>query len=151
MTKQAWRCAVLTSIVTGAGVPLLACGSSTASSFDGGAFGKQDATTDGALGRDGQGPLGDGSTLHREDGSSPASDGGALDGACAASKTQASLIPAYLIFVMDRSDSMKQYGKWPACTAALQGYSSYCGSDGTSAGSGGTLTASCLSLAPKIV
>jgi hypothetical protein len=35
----------------------------------------------------------------------------------------------------------------PACNAALQGYSSYCGSDGTSAGSGGTLTASCMSLA----
>ena len=55
-----------------------------------------------------------------------------VEAACAAHTTPASVIPAYLIFVMDRSDSMKMYDKFPACSAALESFFSDPSTTGTS-------------------
>ena len=47
-------------------------------------------------------------------------DEGGLDGACATYSAKASAAPAYLVFVLDRSDSMKNDSKWTSCTSALE-------------------------------
>jgi hypothetical protein len=117
-----FRWCAFASLVTGVGAAV-ACGSSAGSPFptgDGG-FG-QDAT----LARDG-GVHSEAGQLRGDTGGSGSrdarfGDGNVLgaDAACATSNVGADLIPAYLVFVMDRSDSMKQYGKWPACSLALE-------------------------------
>ncbi len=108
---------------------VVACGSSTTSSSifrDGGADGSGSRSNHGDGATDGDHKLGsqDSGHLGNADGSGgKPGDGGLLgDGACAAHTTPAAVIPAYLIFVMDRSDSMHQYGKWPACSAALEAF-----------------------------
>jgi Mg-chelatase subunit ChlD len=119
-----FRWSALLSLVTGVGA-LIACGSSGDSSFgtagDAGQRGDSTLSRDGA-GGDGSGRSPDGSVLHGNGDAGPGDDGKvmAADAACATNNVAASLIPAYLVFVMDRSDSMKQYGKWPACSAALE-------------------------------
>jgi hypothetical protein len=104
----------------------VACGSSGTSSGvglpDGGFGSGHDATTvdsgHRSLGDAGGAPH-DGGALIRLDAVGDVK-AVAPDAACATTSVSASLIPAYLVFVMDRSDSMKQYGKWPACQSALE-------------------------------
>jgi Mg-chelatase subunit ChlD len=118
-----FRWSALASLFTALGAAI-ACGSSgggAGSTYgDGGQGG--DATVSHDAGRHG-----DAGSLSHGDSSLGSTDGGRDDGeitsadaACATKSVAASLIPAYLVFVMDRSDSMKQYGKWPACSAALE-------------------------------
>jgi hypothetical protein len=57
--------------------------------------------------------------LHQKDSGHAGDTGLVPDGSCAVDHARATLVPAYLVFVMDRSDSMRQYGKFPACSAAL--------------------------------
>src|SRR5215472_19072074 len=53
-------------------------------------------------------------------------DGGSVpDGdlnACATDHAAATPAPSYLVFVMDRSDSMSQESKWVSCSAALDAF-----------------------------
>jgi hypothetical protein len=48
-------------------------------------------------------------------------DGG-LDAACATTSAKASTAPAYLVFVMDRSNSMGADSKWTSCSSALESF-----------------------------
>ncbi len=65
-------------------------------------------------------------------------DGGApADASCAAVHAKATLAPAYLVIVMDRSNSMKQDMKWTTCSAAL---TSFFSSTKASAGLSASLT-----------
>jgi hypothetical protein len=107
-----------------------ACGGSSTpvSTFDGG-FDSGGGSRLDATRHDGNVKSADGGgKLHPTDGSTHFGDApvtppdGGLEAACAAHTTPAKRIPAYLVFVMDRSDSMKQYGKWPACSAALEAF-----------------------------
>jgi hypothetical protein len=81
-----------------------------------------------------------GSTFDGGDGSHPGSDaasdvrmisfeGGGGDGsggfdaaACASDHATATPSPAYLVFIMDHSDSMKMDSKWTSCSAALEAF-----------------------------
>jgi Mg-chelatase subunit ChlD len=118
-----FRWFVFASLATGIGAAV-ACSSSSESAF-GVSPGDAGAARDGAASRDGGGRS-DAGQLHGDGGSlttPPANADGntpAADAACATSNVATTMIPAYLVFVMDRSDSMKQYGKWPACSAALE-------------------------------
>ncbi len=57
--------------------------------------------------------------------------------ACVTSRIQASVEPAYVAFLMDRSDSMDDDGKWTSCSSALRTFFS----DSKTKGLYGSLTA----------
>lgn len=72
-----------------------------------------DAGAGGGTGGGGFGVLGG------EGGIAGGNPGGGVTNACAADHAEAGIAPSYLVFVMDRSDSMAQDSKWPSCSAAL--------------------------------
>jgi Mg-chelatase subunit ChlD len=127
MRRTTWRWLSALSVAVSAAAAAIACGSSSgngsSSGFQDGGF---DATShgDGASGHhDGGGtsPMGDAGKLGQHDSSDKRGDAAvtAPDAGCATSTSKATLVPAYIIFLMDRSDSMKQDHKFPACSAAL--------------------------------
>ena len=65
----------------------------------------------GASANDGHGTAGDGGT-----------SGSSVFAACASSTTTAAALPLYLVFMFDRSGSMKDATKWPACKAGLESF-----------------------------
>ena len=132
MNHRRWRGLLSVWVAGSALAGIYACGSTSTSksSFDAGGDarsavegGPHDARApDATRAREGGPPLGsDSSTGPSPDGSFGLGDAG-VDGACASSHTPATVIPAYLVFVMDRSDSMKQFDKFPACSAALEAF-----------------------------
>jgi hypothetical protein len=89
---------------------IAACGSGAGSTFDGGA----DASSGGDAGPDVSG-------LQLEGGNG--GEGAAGDGAsCGTDRVTAKASPAYLVFIMDHSDSMSQDSKWKSCSAALESF-----------------------------
>jgi hypothetical protein len=104
-----WATASLVSV-------FVACGSGNGGNGVGATFPDASDTKDGTV-------RSDSGVLHQSDASGRGTDAVSADvgadSACAVTKTPATLVPAYLVFVMDRSDSMKQFGKFPACSAAL--------------------------------
>ncbi len=86
------------------------CGSSGGSVFDGGGDGSHSGP-DGAS---------DAPKLSFEGGNG---EGGLGDGAaCASDNAKATPLPAYLVFIMDHSDSMKEDMKWTSCSTALEAF-----------------------------
>ncbi len=85
------------------------CGSSGSSEFPGG---PDDGGGGGLFGGDGGGTLG---------GDGAGSTDGNLN-ACATDHAVATQAPSYLVFVMDRSDSMADQSKWVSCSAALDAF-----------------------------
>jgi von Willebrand factor type A domain len=96
---------------------LVACGSPTpGATYDGGAGPAKGAdagppSNDGGSGKDGLGFALDGE---------PGEGGDSA--ACATDKQTAKASPAYLVFLMDRSDSMKDDSKWTSCSTALESF-----------------------------
>jgi hypothetical protein len=143
MRKARWVVAGLAA-VTGVGVGLACSGSSSQPSSsslpDGGGTDSPAPRRDSGTKETGSTHGNEAGKLHGDDaankGDALQSFDGGLDGACAAHTTPATVIPAYLVFVMDRSDSMHQYGKWPACSAALEAFFS----DSTITGVSSSLT-----------
>jgi hypothetical protein len=87
---------------------LAACGSSEGAVFDGG----------GADARSGHDGGSDAPNLLGEGGGG----GGGNDAACATDHAKATPSPAFLVIIMDHSDSMGQDEKWKACSAALDSF-----------------------------
>jgi hypothetical protein len=113
MLFRAWLWSTPLLLLTAAG-----CGSTgPGETFDGGtdAGNSEDAKTSDArlTGRDGEGGI----TLHSGD------DGGSGDSAaCATDHAKSTPAPAFLVFIMDHSDSMKADSKWTSCSAALESF-----------------------------
>jgi hypothetical protein len=85
------------------------CGSSGGATFDGGGV---DARSAKDAGPDAPSLIGDGGK-----------GGDAFDSAsCATDHAKATPAPAYLVFIMDHSDSMKMDEKWTSCSAALESF-----------------------------
>jgi hypothetical protein len=98
------------------GVVVAACGAPDPSEFGG-----DDDPSNAPQGT--AGTAGAGGTFNLEtDGGAAGGDGGASgDGsvACAATTATAEPLPAYLVFMFDRSGSMKDNNKWSSCAAAF--------------------------------
>jgi hypothetical protein len=91
-------------------VGLAACGSSAGSDFDGGA---PPASDGGSSGHD------SGISLQ---GDASGDGAGGDSAACATDKQTATAKPAYLVFLLDRSDSMSQDSKWKSAGTALDAF-----------------------------
>ena len=94
---------------------------------------QSNSTDDGGT-ADGAHDFGDGGGLFDGALGGDAGDGG-LNG-CATDHASATQAPGYLVFIMDRSDSMGQLSKWTSCSAALEAFFS----DPSAAGLNASLT-----------
>jgi len=70
------------------------------------------------------GSTGVGGKLFDDDGGMSSTGSGVIDpdAACATSNSQATLVPVNMFIMFDKSGSMNDNGKWPACTAALKAF-----------------------------
>jgi hypothetical protein len=98
---------------------VVACGSNGDSTFD-------DSHTFGGAASS-SGSSGDFSSGGASGGASSGASGGASSGGtvtpqCATSSATPQGLPAYLVFMFDRSGSMKDNSKWPSATAALKSF-----------------------------
>jgi uncharacterized protein YegL len=111
MTMSRVRSSLLGSILVT--TTLVACGGGAGSEFDQGS----DGGAGGTFGNPGTTP-----TFGGGGGDGGSGGGGGIDAACVTASAKAESTPVYLVFMFDRSGSMKDSSKWSSCATGIKAF-----------------------------